>query len=120
MKGRCHPVYGHKNYGLRGISVCDQWMDFAVFRDWAHENGYRDDLSIEREKVNGNYCPENCAWIPLREQANNTRLSVKYRGVTASEASRRLGAKFPSLVSLRIRRGWSKEKAFTTPVKKLP
>jgi len=116
MKGRCHPVTGHKNYGLRGIRCCDEWKDFAVFREWAYQNGYQDDLSIERVDVNGNYCPENCTWIPLREQANNTRLSVKHNGITASEASRRLGSKYPNLVWNRMKRGWSKDKAFTTPV----
>lgn len=116
MKGRCHPVHGDKNYGLRGISVCKQWKSFACFREWALENGYKETLSIERVDVNGNYCPENCTWIPLNEQARNTRLSVKYNGETASEASRRLGGKFSNLVYLRMKRGWSKEKAFTTPV----
>jgi len=72
MKGRCHPIHGHKNYGLRGISVCKEWGDFAVFREWAIANGYSDNLSIERVDVNGNYCPENCTWIPLSEQARNT------------------------------------------------
>jgi hypothetical protein len=116
MRGRCHPVHGDKNYGLRGIRVCKEWRDFALFREWALLNGYADNLSIERVNVNGNYCPKNCTWIPLSMQASNTRMSVKYKGVTASEASRRLGAKFPNLVYCRMRRGWSKEKAFTTPV----
>jgi hypothetical protein len=65
------------NYGGRGIIVCDEWVkSFESFRDWAFSNGYKEGLSIERINVNGNYCPENCTWIPRNEQALNKRNSV--------------------------------------------
>lgn len=67
------PAY--KNYGGRGITVCNEWInDKESFYHWAMQNGYKDKLSIERIDVNKGYCPENCTWIPLVEQVLNTRV----------------------------------------------
>lgn len=64
----------YKYYGERGIEICDEWLnDHSKFCEWAIKNGYEDGLSIERIDVNGNYCPENCKWIPLSEQCKNKR-----------------------------------------------
>lgn len=76
MKNRCfNPNYTHcKDYGGRGITVCDEWKDdFQVFYDWAMANGYADNLSIDRINPDGNYEPSNCRWITQREQAGNKR-----------------------------------------------
>lgn len=70
-----HPKY--KNYGARGISVCKEWSEnYKAFFDWAFSSGYKKGLTIERIDVNGNYCPENCRWIPNREQYWNKQNTV--------------------------------------------
>jgi hypothetical protein len=66
----------YEEYGGRGIKVCEEWMEtFDVFREWSLKNGYRDDLSIDRIDVNGNYEPSNCKWSTGLEQARNKRTS---------------------------------------------
>lgn len=76
MKSRCYnpSVPSFKDYGARGIVLCDEWREsFAAFYQWATENGYSDDKSIDRIDVNGNYCPANCRWVTRAEQSRNTR-----------------------------------------------
>lgn len=71
---RCYkPKCKHfKWYGARGIGICDEWRnDFVSFYNWAIRNGWVAGLSIERENVNGWYCPENCKFIPMVDQYNN-------------------------------------------------
>lgn len=74
MMSRCYREKDiHYNaYGARGICVCDEWRnDKQAFIDWALNNGYTDELTIERIDVNGNYEPSNCKWIPMSEQYKN-------------------------------------------------
>jgi hypothetical protein len=87
MKRRCYnPNYeGFHNYGGRGITVCDSWLtDFASFKEWALENGYNDNLTIERQNTNDNYNPENCSWVTKKENNLNRRYH-KLNQQTANE-----------------------------------
>lgn len=78
MKQRCtNPKTNRfEDYGGRGIKVCDEWLNYENFRDFAYKSGYKEGLSIERIDVNGDYEPSNCTWIPFAEQANNRRTTV--------------------------------------------
>lgn len=77
MIARCqnknHKSYKH--YGQRGISICDQWAikkeGYINFYNWSIDNGYKDELTIDRIDTNGNYEPDNCKWSTWEEQENN-------------------------------------------------
>lgn len=122
MKKRCvNPNdVAYKNYGGRGIKICDEWLDFSNFYEWAMNNGYEDTLTIERKDVNGNYCPENCKWATMKEQSNNKRNNhyLEYNGEikTISQWADKLGIS-KSTISSRIELGWSTEDILTKPVK---
>lgn len=77
MKNRCYNENTRdykKWYGVNGIKVCDEWKnDFSSFYSWAINNGYNDNLTIDRIDPNGNYEPNNCRWADLKTQAQNKK-----------------------------------------------
>lgn len=80
MKRRCNNIKNkeYKNYGGRGITVCDEWEhDYLKFHEWAIANGYDGSLTLDRINVNGNYEPSNCKWSTWSQQGQNKRMSTK-------------------------------------------
>lgn len=75
MKRRCQTpsVHNFRDYGGRGITVCDEWQEFVPFYEWAINNGYSEELTLDRIDVNGNYEPGNCRWATWSEQSRNKR-----------------------------------------------
>jgi hypothetical protein len=126
MLNRCRDKgnTSYMNYGGRGITVCDEWKTYMPFRDWALANGYRDDLTIERIDVNGNYKPSNCMWIPKSKQSRNRRNVplVSYLGENKTRwewgSDPRCAVRAKTFID-RLKQGWSFERAFTTPKKGL-
>lgn len=121
MNNRCNP--NHKNsegYGDRGIKVCEEWKSYEAFANWARIHGYQDGLTIERIDVNGDYCPENCTWIPLAKQARNRRTThwVEYQGeqMSLAEACERAGLPYKQVFWRMRRAGWPFEKAISVPM----
>lgn len=78
MKQRCQNpnIPQYKQYGARGIRVCEEWQQFEPFFQWATANGYTEHLSIDRINNDGDYAPDNCRWATSKEQAHNTRRSL--------------------------------------------
>lgn len=111
MKKRCGNPNNNefKNYGGRGIRVCDRWKDFTLFCE-DMQSTFKMGLTIERVDVNGHYEPSNCVWIPREEQAKNTRSNIRITfngktqccaqwaretGISAYKISRRLKKGLP-------------------------
>lgn len=123
MRNRCYnkKAENYKNYGLRGIKICEEWKnDYLTFRKWAYENGYnnkakRGECTIDRIDVNGNYEPSNCRWVDMKIQAKNKRqgiLGKKYKiygkEMTVKEIEKEYGITKNALY-FRIRKGLTNE-----------
>ena len=118
---RCYntkrPAY--KDYGGRGIIMSDIWIGktgFQSFYDWAHANGYKKGLTIDRIDNNGIYSPENCRWVSMKIQCNNTRknliITYKGRAQTFSLWMDELGLNYGTVYPRIYKLGWSVDEAF--------
>lgn len=130
MKARClnknNPYY--ENYGGRGISVCTEWCeDFLKFREWAVNNGWnethqKNEISLDRIDVNGNYEPNNCRWASYKVQSNNKRKLRRwnYNGIdyTLLELSERFNINIMALRSRLYAQGLDAKTAVEKPLQK--
>lgn len=129
IKKRCYNKneIRYRDYGARGIKMCDEWLDpycgFDNFVDWALANGYKDDLTIDRIDVDGDYCPQNCRWLALKDQNQNKRTTiwVDYRGehIQLRVLCEREGVSYDTVHDRLFKRGWNLEDAINKPSARL-
>lgn len=123
MRNRCRNPknHGHPSYGGRGISVCEEWDSYAVFKEWALSHGYSDDLSLDRIDCDGNYSPENCKWSTAKEQGrnkhNNKVLTFNGETKTLAEWAECTGINYHTLKHRLFTYGFTVEDALTKPVR---
>jgi hypothetical protein len=127
MKHRCYSTKDkyYKNYGARGIKVCEEWLkDSRNFYRWAIENGFDENApymkcTLDRIDVNGDYSPENCRFVDIKTQCNNrtTNFLITYDGLTmnATGWGKKKGLN-PSTIIKRIKSGWNIKEALETPL----
>lgn len=124
MKERCYSKThnAYPDYGGRGITVCNEWLDFANFRKWAMDSGYDENApqwacTLDRVDVNGGYCPQNCRWVDMAEQAKNKRNNrhIEYNGEThnLSEWASILGIGYQTLYARLTVHGMTVEEALS-------
>jgi hypothetical protein len=120
MKDRC---YNKKNlhfaeYGGRGITVCERWMDFVNFYEDMGDR--KDGMTIDRINNDGNYEPGNCRWatrtVQQRNRRTNRLLTVDGETQCIAVFSEKYGIPFVTITS-RLRRGWSDADAVKVPIK---
>lgn len=111
MKSRCLNPNStmYSEYGGRGITVCEEWMEFEPYRDWALTHNYSDNLQIDRTDNNKGYSPDNCRFVTRKENGrnkrNNVNLLINGETKTASEWAELVGINLNTLY-WRIGRGW--------------
>lgn len=123
MRDRCYnnKCEAYKNYGGRGITVCDEWMNSrTAFYEWSHANGYKRGLSIDRVNNDGPYAPWNCKWVTRKEQSRNKRtnhivqISEKIKLPLVDAVMQFSVVPYPTVVS-RITTGWPVLEAVLLP-----
>ena len=122
MKARCFnpKSCSYKRYGARGITVCEEWKNsFEEFYSWSIQNGYNENLTIERIDNNGNYCPENCKWISQKQQCRNRRTNIEFEYMGEKhiliEWCEILNLDYKFIHNRIYKMGWSFEKSISTP-----
>ena len=108
----------YSNYGGRGITVCDEWRKFEMFHKWALENGYSDNLEIDRIDSNGNYESNNCHWITRNRnqlnKRNNHLITIDDKTMCITEWVEQTGLSL-STFKKRIKSGWSGKNLLLLP-----
>ena len=125
MLTRCTNLHSKsfKYYGGKGVKICEEWQkNFENFYNWAMNNGYAENLTIDRIDNNGNYEPSNCHWITMKEQQrnkSNSRVITAFgESYSLSQWAQKTGLSKTTLKSRLDKLGWSAEKALTTDRRK--
>jgi hypothetical protein len=123
MRKRCYNAKtpSYRNYGARGITVCERWMTFANFL--ADMGDKPEGLSLERIDNDGNYEPGNCKWATPAEQNRNNRftrmVTFNCETLCVVDWAKKTGIKRVTLEA-RLLAGWSAERALTEPTRRFP
>lgn len=104
MKSRCYDSNNdhYKWYAARGITICDEWLDdFMNFYNWSMENGYRENLTIDRIDNNKGYSPDNCRWAnqttQVRNRSNTRNITYNGETKTLTEWCNQLGLSYKTI-----------------------
>ena len=124
MKQRCtnKNACGYKNYGGRGVKICDRWLDpLYGFKNFYKDMGERlENTSLDRINVDGDYCKENCRWATPKEQNRNRRnnavMTRNGETHTLTEWSEILNLNY-GMLSQRRRYGWPESRLFNPPTR---
>ncbi len=121
MKDRCYnpKSASYNRYGAVGIGICAEWIsDYYSFSKWSVKNGYSDELTIDRINNSFGYSPENCRWATYKQQSANSKrvkmFTIGNETLCIADWCRKIGISHTTY-SERVRKGWTDEKALTTP-----
>lgn len=113
----------YKNYGGKGIKVCEEWKHidgFINFYNWAINNGYNEDLTLDRIDNEKDYCPENCRWATSKFQSNHKTNNKFYTFNGKTQTSKQWCDEYgisQTTLNDRLKRGWTLEQALTISTK---
>lgn len=123
IKERCYNKNSksYHRYGGRGIAMCKEWLDsYQVFEDWCLSHGFEKSLAIDRIDNDGDYSPENCRFVTLKEN-NQKRNTTTYYTIDGVTKNLQQWCDFYSIkrgtVITRLQHGWEIKSALTTPIK---
>lgn len=122
MKERCNNPNSksYSRYGGRGIKVCEEWAnDYQTFEDWCYSHGYEKDLAIDRIDNDGDYSPDNCRFVTLKEN-NQKRRTTRYFTIDGETKNLQQWCDYYGInrgtVNTRLQHGWPIEDALTRPL----
>jgi hypothetical protein len=124
MKKRCNNPSNKdsKYYYDKGITYCEEWDHYENFQNWALNNGYSDNFTLDRIDGNLPYCPQNCRWITIEEQQRNRSncLYFYYKGQTKtlSEWARIFNINRSTLHDRIFKFNYSFEEAIKNPIRR--
>lgn len=111
-----------KRYIERGIGVCEEWLRFIPFKDWALQNGWKEGLQLDRKENNRGYYPDNCRFVTCQVNACNKEITIyiEYNNEKISLAlllfQKNLTYHYRTIYN-RIKRGWNAQKAIDTKIR---